>query len=201
MDALTDFVENNFSELKHKYNLIIETKDGSLYTHLFNDYIHLYVNSEMFRRNKYALTVKVIRGNTNYFFTVFTLYHFAGLNVPPDYNHKNGFYNSVKLLDMHYSWLLNGEDSLFDHLVLYDLKHDFLVREHSDRRYYNNKLIHEENEVAWVSEMEHWVRHKYDLMLDMYYQKANQGNVPTYFPLNCLEMVKPMLIESLFMIS
>lgn len=201
METIDNFIRTSFSELIQKYHLIIETFEGDLYSHIYNQYVHFFARTEMYNRTKYALTVKVIKHNANYFFTTIMLYHYAGLDVPKDYNYKNGFCNNVNLLDMHFSWLLNGEYAMLDQLIIYDLKHDFLVREHSDWRYYDNKFIHDIHEVAWVSEMECLVRKKYDLMLNSYYQEAIKINVPTYFPLNDFEMVKPILIESLFMIE
>ena len=198
MDVIDDFVNKSFSVLKQKYNLTIEANEGSLYSHIFNDYVHIYVNTEMHNRTKYAFTVKVIKHNANYFFSIFTLFHYIKKNVPLDSNNTEGFHNNVLLLDNYYFWLLSGEHSELNNLILFSVKHDFLFREKYDHDFYDRKNIPDRHEVVWVSEMEHWVRHKYNLMLEMYHQEANNGKVPIYFPLNDFYKIKPLLIEQLF---
>lgn len=198
IDKMDDFVNKSFAELKKKYSLVIEAVEGSLYTHFFNDYVHLYVNTEMFNRDKYALTVKVVRDNANYFFSIFTLYHYIKKNVPVDFNYKDGFHKNVFLLDKYYFWLLNGEYSELNKLILFGVKHDFLFSEKYDHDFYDRNNIPDRHEVRWVTEMEHWVRYKYNLMLDMYQQEANNGNVLAYFPLKDFDKIKPLLVEQLF---
>jgi len=199
MGVIDDFIKSNFYSLIQKYDLIVETFEGDLFSHIYNFHVHIFVRTEMYNRDKYNLTVKVIKNSSAYIFSRFTLYHYAGLEVPTDCNYKNGFDANIKLLDNHYHWLLTGNFECFESLVHYDNKIQLLFREqHGDRAFYKNKKISDDNKTVWVTEMEHWVRHKYNLMLDMYQQEANNGNVLAYFPLKDFDKIKPLLVEQLF---
>ena len=152
----------------------------------------------MYNRDNYIITLKIVQGEKMLFLSLFILYSYIGLSTPHNYYHKDNLKFNIQFLDNYYSWILSGNFLEFDKLVNYSIKYSLLFREQNDYNFYNEKDIPDRHKISWVSEMEHWVRHKYNLMLDMYHQEANNGKVPIYFPLNDFDKIKPLLIEQLF---